>query len=337
MSDRSVPRILVVRWDSSEHRLESLYATALRHLGAEVETFDWWRESLRAAPELAKHRFMWRPFSSVANRRLRDRVVAEKPDLVLVFKGLLVSRDTVEAVKASGSLAFCFNPDSPFGSLPGEVTEELRRALSAWDCYFIWGRFLVERLYSTGLGRVEYLPFAWDPERMPFQAPAESPRYGVSFVGTHSEHREQWLGELTDLDLHVWGPRWTEARSDVRQSVRGSLVTWPEFSDIVRDSAVSLNIPFPRNIPGHNMRTFEIPGCGGLQLSNAASEIADFFEPGKEILLFRTVEELREQASWAIAHPEERRAIASSGHGRVTEETYVHRARRIVDVWREMR
>jgi spore maturation protein CgeB len=80
---------------------------------------------------------------------------------------------------------------------------------------------------------------------------------------------------------------------------------------VVRDSVVSLNILDPWNVPGHNMRTFEIPGCGGLELCAASSEIADLLEPAKEILLFRTVEDVHQHVTWALAHPTELGAIAS--------------------------
>lgn len=333
MSDAPVARILMVGnfWDWS---LEWSYVRAFRQLGAAVDTFDWWRESLPAAPELAQRRFMWRPLSLSVNRRLRDRVAADVPDLVLVFKGLLLRRETVEAVKAAGSLAFCLNTDNPFSPSITSTRKELRDAISAWDCYFTWGRFLIDPLYKLGVRRVEFLPFAWDPDRHPFQAPRDPFRYGVSFVGSHSEHRESWLQKLVDLDLHIWGPRWSHASSDVRNHVRGSAVTWARFSDIVADSAVSLNILDPWNIPGHNMRTFEIPGCGGLQLSTATTEIADMFEADKQILVFQTTDELRDSLSWTRSDPGRAREVAASGHDLVSGETYAQRARRILEVWR---
>jgi spore maturation protein CgeB len=335
MDEGPMPRVLLVGnfWDWS---MEWSYVRAFRHLGVEVSTFDWWRESLAVAPRLAERRFMWQLLGPAANRRLRDRVAGDRPDLVLVFKGLLLRRETVEAIRATGCAAFCLNPDNPFNPSLTSTRKELHEAISAWDCYFTWGRFLIDRLYSVGAKRVEFLPFAWDPERHPFQVPAATSRYGVTFVGSRSEHRERWLHELGDFDLHIWGPGWSNARRDVRKHVRGSAVTWIQFSDIVRDSAASLNILNPWNIPGHNMRTFEIPGCGGLQLSNATSEIADLFEPGKQGLLFHTAEGLREQASWALGNPSERNAIALAGHGRAAGETYLERARGILEVWSQM-
>ena len=333
MTERLEPRILVVGnfWGWS---LEWSYVEAFRQLDVAVDTFDWWRESLNAAPELAERRYMWRLLSPAANRRLRDRVAADRPDLVLVFKGLLLTRETVEAMKAVGSLAFCLNPDNPFNPSITSTRKELRDAISAWDCYFTPGRFLIDRLYSVGLRRVEFLPFAWDPNRHPFQAPRDAIRYGISFVGSHSAHRERWVRQLVDLDLHIWGPRWSRASADLQAHVRGGAVTWAQFSDIIAGSAVSLNIIDPWNVPGHNMRTFEIPGCGGLQLSTATDEIADMFEPDKQILVFHTADELRESASWARSDYGRAREIADAGHEMVSGQTYAQRARRLLEIWR---
>jgi spore maturation protein CgeB len=270
------------------------------------------------------------------NRRLPERVRAHRPDVVLVFKGLLVDRDTVDAIRRQGPFVACLNTDNPFNPSVTSSRPQLRRALPSWDCYFSWGKFLVERLYSIGARRVEYLPFAWDPNRHPPGELSPTPSYPVSFVGSFSHHREIWLSHLLDLDLSIWGGGWDRAGPAVRAHVQGQAQTGADFARLVRDSAVSLNVLDPFNVPGHNMRTFEIPGCGGLELSTASSEVAGLFEVGKEILDFRTLEDLRALVSWAIAHPAERQDIAKAGHARAARETYSARAERVLQVWREM-
>lgn len=49
-----------------------------------------------------------------------------------------------------------------------------------------------------------------------------------------------------------------------------------------------------------NLRNFEIPMCGGLQLCKYSDELASYFEDCKEIILYKTDEELIERARYFI-------------------------------------
>jgi spore maturation protein CgeB len=328
-------RFLLIGNDT-EWAIERSFLRAFADLDNPASLWDW-SKFLQPLPQgIHARRFSWPVVSRLINARLPAQVRSTQADIVLVFKGLLVEPETVHALKRMGRVVACVNPDNPFKLTASTTQPQLRRALSSWDCYFTWGKFLVDRLYAVGLRRVEYLPFAWDPHRHPAGELSDEPRYQVSFVGSYSRHREAWLSRLLDLDLNIWGGGWHRAASAVRSRVHGGVQTGPDFARVVRDSVVSLNILDPWNVPGHNMRTFEIPGCGGLELCTASSEIADLLEPTKEILLFRTVDDVHKHVSWALAHPTELRAIAKAGHDRVTGETFSARAKRMLEVCQEM-
>jgi spore maturation protein CgeB len=330
-----VPRFILIGNDT-EWAVERSFLRAFTDLGVPASLWDWSRLLDPLPRGIHARRFSWPVVSRMINARLPTEVRSVQADVVLIFKGLLVEPETVLALKRGGGIAACVNADNPFDPTPSSSQPPLRRALASWDCYFTWGQFLIERLYSIGAHRVEYLPFAWDPHRHPSGELSAEPKYALSFVGSYSRHREAWLRRLLDFDLHIWGGGWDRARPAVRSHVRGGVQGGADFARLVRDAAVSLNILRPWNVPGHNMRTFEILGCGGLQLSTASSEVADLFEPAKELLVFRTVEDMRELVSWALEHPDERRAIAKAGHDRVAAETYSARAERVLQVCQEL-
>jgi spore maturation protein CgeB len=320
-----------------EWSIEHSYVRAFRRAGAHVETFDWWRDVLPEAPNLAARRYIWPLIVRRLNARLVKRARLVSPDLVLVFKGLHVTSETVDRIRRIGAAAFCFNPDNPFNPSVTSTSDQLRDAMPAWDCYFTWGRFLVDRLHSVGARRVEYLPFAWDPERHPHREPAAPPRYGTCFVGNYSRHRERWLSAIADLNLAVWGPGWAQADRSLRHCIRGGTLSGEPFSLVTSQSTVALNVIDPWNLPGHNMRTFEIPGCGGLQLATASAETAELFRAEEEILFFRTQSELREKVLEVTSSGELARSIADAGHALARSHTFDVRARRILDVLHETR
>jgi Glycosyl transferases group 1/DUF based on E. rectale Gene description (DUF3880) len=324
------PRILLIGNDA-EWAIERSFLRAFADLDVSASLWDWSKLLAPLPPRIHARRFSWPLVSRLINSRLPAQVRSARADVVLVFKGLLVEPETVFALKGMGRIVTCLNPDNPFNPTPSSSQPQLRRALASWDCYFTWSKLLVEMLYSIGARRVEYLPFAWDPNRHPPGELSSEPKYPLSFVGSYSRHREAWLSSLLDLDLHIWGGGWHRAASAVRSRVHGGVQTGPDFARVVRDSVVSLNILNPWNVPGHNMRTFEIPGCGGLQLSTRTAGIRELFREDDEILLFNTREELRSRVKSLLASPGERRRIAAKGHAQAAHNTFRERAKRFVE------
>lgn len=51
-------------------------------------------------------------------------------------------------------------------------------------------------------------------------------------------------------------------------------------------------------LPIINLRNFEIPMCGGIEVCKYNDELADYFEEGKEIVFYRTDEDLVERARY---------------------------------------
>jgi hypothetical protein len=75
-------------------------------------------------------------------------------------------------------------------------------------------------------------------------------------------------------------------------------VSFEEMNYLYSNFAISLGITELRNTnalkrPIHklHLRTFEIPMCGGLQCTSYTEELAEYFEDGKEIILYKSEEE----------------------------------------------
>ena len=77
-------------------------------------------------------------------------------------------------------------------------------------------------------------------------------------------------------------------------------------------------------------RNFEIPGCGGFLLTGSADNLEQYYEDGREVVIFHDADELIDKIRYYLAHDEERSAIAQAGYERtLREHTYVHRFREI--------
>jgi spore maturation protein CgeB len=75
-----------------------------------------------------------------------------------------------------------------------------------------------------------------------------------------------------------------------------------------------------------HLREFEAPMCGALYMTGYTDEVAECFEPGKEVVVYRNEEELLDKVRYYLAHPAEGERVRSAGLARaLAEHTYQHR------------
>lgn len=69
-----------------------------------------------------------------------------------------------------------------------------------------------------------------------------------------------------------------------------------------------------------NMRLFEATGMGTCLLTDWKPNLAEFFEPDREVAAYRTPEEAAEKANFLLAHPAERESMAERGRRRALRD-----------------
>lgn len=84
-------------------------------------------------------------------------------------------------------------------------------------------------------------------------------------------------------------------------------------------SKINLNISLKGIEGGTIQRIIDVMGAGGFMLTNYCEETAELFEEDKEIVMYKTPEELFEKVEYYLQHDEERERIARAGHNKVIE------------------
>ena len=105
---------------------------------------------------------------------------------------------------------------------------------------------------------------------------------------------------------------------------------------ILRDSKVTLN--HHGNIPpyANNCRLYEATGVGTLLITDWKVNLHEMFEPGKEVVAYRSPEECAELIQYYLEHDDEREAIARAGQQRtLREHTYYQRMQELVEIVRK--
>ena len=137
-------------------------------------------------------------------------------------------------------------------------------------------------------------------------------RYDVSFVGSKAKPlREQYINELKNrnIPVHLFGSGWE------------GYVPFEEMMDIFGTSKINLN--FSRatsNRMGIKGRIPLVCLAGGFLLTEYVPGIENYFEIDREIVCFKTAEEMIDKVTYYLNHDEERRAIAQAGWKRATSE-----------------
>lgn len=89
----------------------------------------------------------------------------------------------------------------------------------------------------------------------------------------------------------------------------------------------------PRAIrSGVPLRVLEIMACQGFVLVNYQEDLAKEFEDGKELVMYRSLDEMVEKVQYYLEHEEERAQIARAGYEKVLREyNYAEKLRKIFE------
>lgn len=144
----------------------------------------------------------------------------------------------------------------------------------------------------------------------------------VLFVGS-CDLRRIFLLEKINQYVEIHGDRWTRNLPLISPKLQRKISDDAIWGDALllklTKAKIVLNITrtyFYGVETGINLRIFEALSAGCFLLTDYCDEIAELFEIGKEIEVFRSASELQEKVEYYLAHPEEREAIARCGHAK---------------------
>jgi len=332
----------------SEGSLATSYKKVFEKINCTVSIFN--DEDAYSKNKLAKNKYLhhlfWKILALPLQKEFIEKVRKEKPDLILVLKGWYFKPETLIKIKKENPNVklFCFNGDNPFNTWHFSNSNIwIRKSIPLYDCYFIWGKFLIPLIKKSRAKRVEYLPFGYDPYLHYQTNPNRDNKkfYGsdIAFIGTWDKERENLLNNLLNYDLKIWGNVWEKANKKLLEKWMKRSIIGEEFSKVCNSAKIILNLIRKQNIPAHNMRTFEVPACKGFVLSTRTKEVLEFFKEGKEIECFSTINELKEKINYYLEHEKERKKIAKAGYERLRKSgyTYENRAKKILKIFEELR
>lgn len=177
----------------------------------------------------------------------------------------------------------------------------------------------VPKFHAMGYDNIIKSQWAVEPTvYYPMDVPRDIP---VSFIGQPHGSRIEVMQRLHAMGIEVglWGFGWDGVRTRVNHA---------QMLEIFSRSAVNLNLSNASMMGEQQIkgRVFEVPGCRGLLLTDHADDLESYFEIGKEIVVYDSIEDMADKIRYYGDHEAEREAMATAAYERtLAEHTWRHR------------
>lgn len=192
------------------------------------------------------------------------------------------------------------------------------------------------KLKAAGAKRAIHTDLAYDPECHFVAIPTDEERgrfmADISFIGSWDKDRERWLSHLAGRGLRIYGNAWNKSHSpELLKCIQNTEVFVREYSLVCGLSKININLLREQNYTSCNMKTFEIPACGGFLLAMRSEEQEAILPEGVGAEYFSTPDEMLMKANYYLSHEEERKKIAKRGNELIREYTYDKFCRLVID------
>lgn len=326
--------------------LENYYLNGIQNLPITISTFDttnsYYQAINRSIFNKITNKIHPNYFFTPVNTRLLRFIGSNKYDVILIFKGLTIFPDTLKELKYHTSLLCCYNPDHPFKFFSeGSGNRNILNSIQLYDLYFSYATRITKELKTRFQVNAHTIPFGYDDKPVDTKFDNQSAlSQKLIFAGSYDRERAAFLSQLPADMLAIYGDiKWktrNHLNNRLKNSYQGHPLNGDAYKQAIRDAPAVLNLLRKQNIEegSHNMRTFEVPGYGGLLLGDRTEEQMLFFEDGKEALFYDCKEELASHISFISNNPASVRRMKGAAHQRAMRSgySYTDRSRQLMNI-----
>jgi len=313
--------LLIARFDDARHAHSAQRLRALERLGCRVSSWD-----PASAPGPLR-----RLFGRDPTAQFLSAFQVSPPDLVLVVGDPGLERSLQDEARRASKSSLWLNwfPDDR------RTIDRAAALATRYDRVFAIGSELMGRL-SARTGRpAALLPLAADPSVYRPVRSRDIYRANVVFAGTATPRREALLAGLVEFGLALWGPGWRATA--LRDYCRGEMLRTDAYVKACNGATVAINIHHRDELgeaeASCNQRVFELAAMGVAQLVDARDDLPSYFEPDRDLVVYRTADELRERVRDLLGDPSVPELLgANARKAALASHTYMHRMRRLLDL-----
>ncbi len=280
---------------------------------------------------------------NILNRKILENAAIIKPQLVFVYNSRFVFTQTLKKLKDNGAVIFLYSNDDPFSDFfPAYYWRHFQRGLSVTDVGFVYRVSNIGDFLDAGCKRVRQLRSYYIEERN-FKIGGLTSKQDdspVVFLGhNENDERAEYIGELLKRGIKVGIIKkgWEDFEVDNPYLVKYEN-TGERYNELINRAKIALVFLSKINHDTYTRRCFEIPATKTLMIAPFTEELASMFEENKEIIFYRSKEELAEKTEYYLRHDREREQIANMGYERLMKDGHeiTDRVREVMDEYMEL-
>jgi spore maturation protein CgeB len=340
-------KILIVGSALRYQSLEQIYIKHLKKYINDIDIYEinevWFKNKSILGKVI--NRIFSGYFKTKINSGLLEKVKTYNPDIIWIFKGVEITVETLQKIKKNTSAKLVnYNPDHPFirvfQSSGGKNIED---CVPLYDLHFCYSASLCEEIRTRFNIPTVQLPFGFEIDKHTFSIASEQNEIKkVAFVGSADKYRTEIIKFLAqnNIQVDVYGYNNWENFLKADQFIQiFDCVEEDEFWKTLSKYRVQLNVFRPHNVGSHNMRTFEIPAIGGIQLAPNSKEHSTFFEPQKNIFLYDSLDQLLMQVKYLLSLSDESAALirqSARDKSLIADYSYQQRAKTVFETFSQL-
>lgn len=321
-------KVVIPNYASADSFVDNV-AMTLRAMGHEVVTPERSRISTPRSPlgaiayEIRRKAFPHR--WTRAEQWLVETCRESAPDLVLCLTQAMKD-EVLDAVRKAGVR----HRVAWWGDTPANM-REMGLLSDGWDHIYLKDAAAVAKFRAVGL-RADVLHEAMNP--VWHKPVAKRANDNVAVAGNFYGYRQFLVLRLAarGVSLSLYGaklPRWVSP--EIAAMHTGAYIVREDKSRVFGEALACLNSTALSEGDSLNCRAFEIAGAAGLQLIEDKPSVGACFEPGREVLVYRSVDEIVDYLARARAEPAWAEDVRNAGHRRaLADHTYEQRLRLII-------
>ncbi len=296
-----INRILIVGSDE-KWSLERIYIKHLNELGVKTSHYPaqsiFYNYYYKGIFNKLLFRFGLSRIFQKISAGLAERVKEFKPDLIWFFKGMEITPDTLRQLRDQGYFLVNYNPDNPFYfSGSGSGNKNITASIGLYNLHLSYDRGIRDRIINEFKVPCEMLLFGFElSDKLYQECTQQKEVLKLCFLGNPDKERIEFIEKIAEkLPVDVYGNDWEKKVQHSNITCHGPVYEEGFWKTLYR-YRVQLNLMRPHNPASHNMRSFEIPGVGGIGLYPNTPDHRDYWNGEEIIFLYDNITNCVEKA-----------------------------------------
>lgn len=276
--------------------IENFYNKYLRQSGVHVDVFNSYNIFFDYYYKNIVNKIIFKTGLSAIFRKInaqfKEAVLKYRPDVIWIFKGTEIFPDSLKWAKEQNVKLVNYNPDSPFiFSDKGSGNQHVTDSISLYDLHLTYHMGVKKELEDQFHCKAAILPFAFDDNEQLYQECCRQQEVlKTCFLGNPDKKRTEFIEALAakGIIIDVYGNDWKNFLTHANITIFPPAYGKEQWKVLWRYRA-QLNLMRIHNDNSHNMRSFEVPGIGGIMVAPDTIEHRIYFENDKEAFLYKDV------------------------------------------------